>query len=493
MSDDSQNGHVTIRLAVQQEPLSPPRGLMMRLARRMGLDVWGESLLGRRVGTEMSGAALVLLAVLLFEFFAWSMLFNVLVHSSEWKVSLRTLLALALGVLFSAVVFIFERSLIIADFTEDGWYKIGAYTIRVFVIVISALATAQPVELLVFGGAIEKRLHEELILREAIHQVEELKKDKLDEVPLEESEIEARIREKPEYRNIESTTAEAESSKEQVLALQERVRTTMRAKNEAEAAVTRLEGLIRVTEQQLRNASDEVEQEKFREEVNRLRSQLATAQSRISVREGEIVIAQQALDEATGRDGLAVQQAETAKAEFTRLLEAERQADKIKVEAAKKRAQDRKDWLLTIRQAEPSSKLINPMTVTALPPKTADFTDRLRVLDDLRNARPPQWPRSPVELREEANRVFGLGVSATDAMDPADPLMARLKADANYFQQIYAIAFIVALIIPLLTLAFKLMMSRQLRSYYSARDQANALNPEAVQALYAEEREVGLK
>ena len=486
MSDKSGKDQVSIRLAVQQEPLSPPRGPMMRLARRMGLDVWGESLLGRRVGTEMSGAALVLLAVLLFEFFAWSMLFNVLVHSSEWKVSVRTLLALALGVLFSAVVYIFERSLIIADFTESSKNKYLAYGIRLFVIGISALATAQPVELLVFGGAIERRLHEELILREAIHQVEELRKDKLDEVPLSESEIEAKIREKPEYRNIESTASEAESSKGQVLALQERVRSTMRAKNEAEAEVTRLDGLIRISDQQVNNTSDEEEKRQLRDRVDSLRSQLATARSRISVRQGEIEIAQQALNEATGREGLANQEAEDARAEFARLLDAERLGDKTKVEEAKNRAQIRKDWLLTIRQAEPGTALTNPLTNSPLPPKTADFTDRLRVLDDLRNAMPPQWPRSPIELREKANQEFNLGASATDAMDPADPLVARLKADAKYFEKIYYIAFIVALIIPLLTLAFKLMMSRQLRSYYSARDQAHALNPEAVQAIYAE-------
>ena len=161
-----------LRLVIQGTPGIPPDVWPLRLARRMHLDGWGDFLLGRRVAYEMGTAACILLVVLLFELLAWSLLFNVLVHSARWTVSPRTFLAFLLAAIFGGGVFLFERSFITADLGERPAKKVLAYLLRLVVIFGSCVATSQPVELLVFGGAIETRLRDENALAEAVRLVD---------------------------------------------------------------------------------------------------------------------------------------------------------------------------------------------------------------------------------------------------------------------------------------------------------------------------------
>jgi hypothetical protein len=123
-----------------------------------------------------------------------------------------------------------------------------------------------------------------------------------------------------------------------------------------------------------------------------------------------------------------------------------------------------------------------PDTGKPLPPKAADFTDRLRVLEDLKDQTPPLWPAADPPTITAAAAAFHL----EDPKGQADPKLAtRRQGDARLFSRTYWIAFVIAAVIPLLTLAFKLMVSQELSSYYSAAAQARAGNPEAILALRA--------
>lgn len=461
-----------IRLVVQQEPLDPPHAFLMQLARWMGLDVWGNSLLGQRVSRDMSAAALVLLIVLVFEFCTWSLLFNVLVHSANWQISWLTILALLLGAIFATVVFVFERGLMTADFSDHGLRKWLGLGLRLVVIFLSALATAQPVELLVFGESITERLHEELVLKEAILQVEELQRDRQEAVARPESEIEQELKQKAEYQQYSEAQALQTRLREEVRRLETAVATTRQVVNDARAKVERLKG-------EARSASDPEARQQSLE-------QLPAAEAAVTRADGRIPIAQEALDIAKERAKQAGLEAATATTTVTDLRNTLRDIETEKTSDARQREAQRVEWMRQIRRAPPGQEVRDANSNRVLPSASADFSQRLRVLDDLRFARPPQWPRGRYELRKEANHVFNLDANVDEVVDSGDPLMVRLKNNAESFNLQYQVAFIVALMIPLMSAAFKLMMSEQLSSYYSVRDQARALNPEAVQALDAQ-------
>ena len=135
-----------------------------------------------------------------------------------------------------------------------------------------------------------------------------------------------------------------------------------------------------------------------------------------------------------------------------------------------------------VENAVPGTAIGRPGTGTSLQPKAADFTDRLRVLADLKEARPPQWPTADQASIANAAKLFHLE-SPYASEDP--PLRLRRRSARDLFRLTYWIAFVIAAVIPLLTLAFKLMSSEELRTYYSATAQALAGNPEAIRALTA--------
>ena len=140
--DDARPG---IRLVFQgRQGREGQKGLFL-LARAFGLDVWGDYLLNRRAVKEMGSAALLLVGVLAFELLAWSMLFNVLVHSADWRISLRTIPALLLGGIFSAGIFLFEKSFITSDFRDAALQKTLAYGIRLLIPAGSRLLVEKPI------------------------------------------------------------------------------------------------------------------------------------------------------------------------------------------------------------------------------------------------------------------------------------------------------------------------------------------------------------
>lgn len=460
-----------IRLTFQGHQDEEDEGVLFGFARFLGLDVWGRYLLNRRAAREMGSAALLLVVVLTFELLAWTLLFNVLVHSAGWRLSSRSFLALLLGGVFATGVFLFEKSFITSDFTDAPFRKAMAYGIRLLIIGGSALATAQPVELLVFGGAIESRLHEETVLAEAVSQVEEVKKLEEQARPKSEGEVQKGLDGTRQSRDLDSAKTARDEQTRNVNKLSQQLQ-------DARVAVSRAQNNVEYWTRKLVSAKGRDESERARLSLDAARSRKTAASQAVTSLDAQLREAQADLQSKETSVGGAQKDWDALVEKSRKQATTETQQNEIKLE-------NRKEWMRRVQGATPGEPIPNPDTGRVLQPKPADFTDRLRVLDDLRNARPPLWPPSSDEVRTRAVELFGLDdVDGTDSV-AKQRLRERWKVNADLFRDIYRVAFIMACVIPLLTIAFKLLMAGELRDYYSTRAQALAGNPAALQVIRA--------
>ncbi|HVR99886.1 MAG TPA: DUF4407 domain-containing protein [Thermoanaerobaculia bacterium] len=471
-----------IRLVFQSQQ-GVERGALLRLARWMGLDVWGDHLLNRRAAREMGSAALLLAVVLAFELMAWSMLFNVLVHAAQWTIGPRTLLALLLGGIFAAAVFLFEKSFITADASEAQWRIVIAYAIRAVVIVGSALATAQPIELLVFGGAIENRLYEENVLAEAVRQVGNFEDRQTKARGRSEEEIQKEVAGSGEYQTVQSTEKLYTAAYQEVLELEddltdaqgERTRTTERESYwQSELA----------TAQRQRRSSNPASEYR----VTRAVRNLDVARRRKATAQANLESVEERLGSARARLTTLADQLKAHRGNLDKFVAVERTQNQAEIQRNQALLEGIQDWMRFVQNARPGQ--VDPRTKSSLQARPADFTERLMVLDDLRNARPPLWPATTQKQRDLAVELF----SVSDFKGPTSPALEeareRMEQKADLFRAIYWVAFIMALVIPLLTVAFKILMAGELRAYYSTLAQARAGNPAALEVVLARGQQV---
>jgi hypothetical protein len=471
----------SLRLVIQGSPPAPPDILPLRIARRLGLDVWGNFLLSRRVSHEMGAAGIVLLVVLTFEFLAWSLLFNVLVHAAQWALTWRTLLACLLAAVFASGVFLFERSFVTADFGESSLRKGIAYALRLGIIAGSCVATAQPLELLVFSGAIETRLRDENALAQAAHLAEELAEQE-----------DTKARQAPELEKaLAGTTADTDrrkyrDSRDHLLSEAQRLRTELEAAakrvSNREDEVKERAGDVKKLSLQVRNEYDSERRAELQKKLDKAKNALAGAQGRLEAARSVRNSLERQLEQIQADLTVSQGSFETANRDYWNQLNALGDQETQKANKAQDKAKEMKDWVRAAQHVTPGKKLVNRRTGRSLPPKAADFTDRIRVLSDIRNGLPPTWPPVNDEVIATAVKRFGVESPAGSANGK---IQERRRNAAGLFVWTYWIAFIVAAVIPLLTLAFKLMMSQELITYYSVRAQARAGNPEAILALQA--------
>lgn len=144
----------------QAEPLS-------WLVRLLRLEVYSDRLLTRRVRTELSILAVILLLVFFYEFAAWSFFFNGLFLGDVTRFDPRwTIAALLFGLLFSGVILYFERQVITTDVQRLApSQRRLAQGIRLGAIVLGAVIVAHAVELLVFAEPVERALYSRAVAR----------------------------------------------------------------------------------------------------------------------------------------------------------------------------------------------------------------------------------------------------------------------------------------------------------------------------------------
>lgn len=125
------------------------------------------------VEQELGRSALLLTVVAIFDYFAWVLLFSQMVATSAAYVWVPFVFA----ALLTTATIIFEFRIITMR-SGSGWV---AYASRVLLIGVAALATSQPVEILMFSGAIDRRIHEESVVRFALDVHQRLLFDEADQ------------------------------------------------------------------------------------------------------------------------------------------------------------------------------------------------------------------------------------------------------------------------------------------------------------------------
>jgi hypothetical protein len=143
-----------------------------RLARLMGLHLYSNALLTKKVRTEMNFAAGLLLMVSLFEWLLWTLLFNGIYSSDIYYVGGTTILAVLTGLFFGFAVFWFERQMLTSG--EKGWWPRFAMFCRFVYICFAARITSQTFELMLFHKPIQERARQEAIRANAAKHYQEV-------------------------------------------------------------------------------------------------------------------------------------------------------------------------------------------------------------------------------------------------------------------------------------------------------------------------------
>src|ERR1039457_6816471 len=178
--------------------LAPTRSRVLgktlgRLVQWYGLDVYGTAQLTQRPKFDMYGVAAILTVIFLFDLGAWSLLFNMILHAGIMENTKSTFLAVLAGLIFASATLIYERQFMTADTSSATGLKRRLFIwlaifLRLSVLGAAALVTSQPMELLVFDGAIADRIHEESVWMEALKCAGEWSDAKEKEKPMSQEE-----------------------------------------------------------------------------------------------------------------------------------------------------------------------------------------------------------------------------------------------------------------------------------------------------------------
>lgn len=478
-------------------PATPRFGTLFWLSHRMGLDIYGSATLSYAARVDMNAAALVLAAIFLFDTAAWCLLFYFIVNSGAMNFSPGGLVLASGGLLPAMALFLYERSFMTADTKSRGWKRLLLPTaIRLLVIVSAAWITAQPVELLTFGQRIKNRIHQELVRKNIVGYYRELK----------------------EAQAKQGDAAGAGKEMEELY------------------KKDRLNNLARID--QLRSQGDDTSARLGKAKLDEIASKNALNNAikaaRERIRQGNP--REDPYSDPNVKDAVIAHNA--AKADISRFSgdlkknEHDQQyarndlknlEDKLRSAFSQKNAdlttEGLDKWVRKLAKLHPGeeSSLEEEGKKYEFAFVDYDFLEKFRIIDDVLSGRPPRWPGADADMIAYLKQQYGMyditdtGIDtkhpatnlgehgAEDAKetqpkaDPAgaashgiqqvevDPLaQERNLAEIRSAKRMYWAIFAVAVIIPLLSLLFKLVMPPHLAYYYSSRWQAQQGNPWAL-------------
>jgi hypothetical protein len=450
-----------------------------------GLKPWGDNLLYGQAHFALKVTAIILTAVLAFEFLAWGSLANCIAHNGAWEASWKTIPSFGLGLIPAIVVWIIDRSIMTLDTDyvtrkgpdagskfEEGMthmeynerrkaaWSFGIGTIyflralhwkfyaslvgRVGLVLISALITAAPVELFVFDGEINQRIYDEAVIAEAVRLTENYN----------ETQEAARIAADTNADTLETDSlARAESHVE---AAEQKL-------TRAEAEVTRLRGEIEAAKDLARIKRQEQQTYSYAPPQALQAKREAEAAERMAQEKQELL--------------------EQAKAEVTRLEAEVSSLRDREFEAEDNRTQRRDDiersvlemqtWMDLLARGDANNLPQDPKMGLPLNLKGEGFVMRLSILNDILDGRPPRWPPTDEAIRLQVEDTFP-GVAVVQNIDTS-----RNNATAEYMSWVFLIMHIVVIVIPLATVLYKLLLPQELKDYYSKMNQAISGNEDA--------------
>lgn len=442
-------GQPPLRLFLKSPKAEIPSQPPGWLARKMGLPLYSDVLLTKKVRTEMNFAAGLLLLVSLFEWILWTLLFNGVYSSDIFHRGFATILAALTAVFFGVAVFWFERQMLTSS--EKGWRLWAAMCFRLLYIVIAALITSQTFELMLFHKPIQDRAREEGIRENAAKAY------------LEVLDTEARGRQASTL--VQITTAFEEES----------LAAAQKARKEEERQRNYLQGQLATAQ----TNDDALRANKY----NRL---LLESQSRLDVLREKDRNAEEALE--------------------GRRHEIEQERTQIVQYAADQRQRFHR-WAARLRAAKPGETFSDGKGWQYEDPKPR-FFEQLFLLEDLREGRPPAWPGATPEVREALRKNFGFyePPACPNPEAPPQPVSnagslqaaqlqdialdcERRRSNTSTLNKAWWAGIGMAMLIPMLILIIKaFLLPEELRFYYSRLHQAELGDLEALNVTEAEER-----
>lgn len=454
-----------LRLFVRHSPPAQV-GFLRRLVR---LDVWGDTLRGSKVSDEMTSGYLILAVVFVFEVCAWSLLFNQIFHGTDSGIDGRTVVAVAMGLLWAMGIYTIDKGVLTADLTRRGASKWMGFAARALLIVASAVFTAQPVEQVVFGSMIEERLKQETLREEAIAHVKRIEDAEQKVRDLEDEDVGKRI---PKQAKEDREAAQAAWDQRQG------------ALADANAALTTADSALTSAQRELtsrRQWADRVSATHGADspETRSARQRQATQQGRVHQLEVQRREAAEARQRAESAGHTADSERERVEAAYEAAVATARKEKQAILDRLAQATAAVTTFLDRFRRAN-YGDTIEIAEGERLRWKRVDFVGRGLVLEDLVAGRPPRWPAESAEQRRRAIALFGLpGATGLDG---------KPTHDTRSLFWYWLLVTLVAAAIPSLSLFFKYTMSEQLKGYYSVEHQARAGNPEALLALQSQGR-----
>jgi hypothetical protein len=450
-SRDSASGQPPLRLFLRSSKVEVSSKPPSWLARLMGLHLYSNVLLTKKVRTEMNFAAGLLLLVSVFEWILWTLLFNGIYSSDIFNLRNPELLFAALtGLFFGFAVFWFERQMLTSS--EKGWRLCAAFLCRLGYVATAALITSQTFELMLFQKPILERAREEAIRAAAAkHYIEVLDAQAAANQTSTLVPLSAAFEEK----NLSTVRTERRNEEHRRNYLQARL------------GVARAEGdLVR---------------------IGQYNSLLTESRDRLDRLLEEERIAEEAL-----RD---------------RLREIESERTKI-VQYAADRRKLFQQWISKIRASTPGQPVHFLIKEWGYKDPEPRFFEQLFLLADLREGRPAAWPGATPQIRHALRSKFGFYEPPTCPDSASSPRLAnaagpqqavqlqeialdceRRRSATEIYNQAWWAGLLTAMLIPMLILIIKVvLLPEELRFYYSRPHQAELGDIEAQNIHSADER-----
>lgn len=479
------------------------------LIRMFNLKPYGNSLYTAKAPGSIRGSSYVLLGVLIYEIFAPFLTVNYFANNTgELVFTYLSIVALIISIVPGGIVTWLDQSVMVLDTSEfnparekawetlgNAWNKMkeagnnlaekkdnaGATGIaaflgfleggaqfmgsiklmakvwigsRLIIILLAAMVTATGIELFGFKGTIDKREYEEAIIAEAVHQAEELQK------------AEALAE---EARNTEGTLdasrvdqAETLLEKAEARELREQQRV-----DSLDAEVLRLREELRQLELNIESSSSSSAR-------RRLASRRAPLEQQLSETETKLAEAKEEL-----ADAKAQVKAQTQGVTST----SDEQRDRR--DATEQSVEQRRAWMSMLVRGDINNLPDDPSTGMKFNVHSGGTVDRLAILDDIRHGRPPRWPDCSDETKQIVIATFPGVAPSPEHVDEE-----RVMSTAAAYSWIYGIMHIVAILIPLAAVFWKLNYSKDAKVYYSMVHQARNGHPGAIkqfQKLHGDE------
>jgi hypothetical protein len=461
------------------------------------LDCHGSTRLTRRAAISMKFISLLLVINFFFDMGAWGLLFNALFSGGKgvFVFGLHTIFALFAATLISATIFIYEQAFMTADLDQpfssteikNTRYRlrmprglrifqrvvsklVAPVILRFVVIIGAALITTQPVELMFFKGPIERRMHEESVRLESVVRHREYQDAKKkyhmegmfsDVIKDKEAAIAERLNAERVVDALKSQRASAVSARD-------------RAASQADYARRKI------------GAVPEEERDRWRRAYSAALQRKADQDQKVKDLESQI----------DDKQGVVAAKKESEQNAANQIKEQKDEAEN--------EARLLNNWVADVRKTKPGMPPLSREGIGGqkwvFQDQSYDFFQQLRVLSDLRNARPARWPEGTTyqdrgllvenSKREEKNAANGAnGANTSDATaaliqeeikKAEDEERLNAKIDEQFYTQAYWAIFGIAFVIPLLLLAFKLLQPQDLSDYYSNEAQRMYGNYDAI-------------